>query len=174
MDCIKKLRELADECYTFNDCSDKLMAIADEIEREIAELESSYKSAIDEMHDNFMRAEKDLKRVIAERYMLLPVDSEGVPIHVGDMLEYEEYVTHKIKESRVVALEYRLSTEDWIVNCSQWTNPYETRRVKPRTIEDVLLDAIDEYERATMDDYDAVLRIAAKYADELRKMVVGE
>ena len=29
-----------------------------------------------------------IEREIAERYMLLPVDADGVPIHVGDLIEY--------------------------------------------------------------------------------------
>lgn len=151
-----------------------LTDFADEIEREIAELESSYKSAIDEMHDNFMRAEEDLKREIAERYMLLPVDADGVPIHPRDEVD-----TSMGEKGPVGHLEYWYP-DHWVAvieyKPGQFTR-YDTAaiyHVKPRTIEDVLkaffhdaLDA-DAFCTVRLDD------VLAKYADELCNMGVSE
>lgn len=144
MESTDKLRKLADECYTFNDCSDKLMVIADEIEREIA-----------------------------ERYMLLPVDADGVPIRVGDKLRFCDFAV----QCAAVSPE-RIYYWDEYSN-GHWVKGVECRHCKSRTIEDVLEEFLIEF-----DDWDwntggndrdnARKQLFAKYADELRSMGVGE
>lgn len=116
----------------------------------------------------------EIEREIAERFMELPVDADGVPIKPRDNVD-----TGMGDKGPVGHLEYWYPNS-WVAvieyKPGQFTryDPLAIRHVKQRTIEDVLRDAIDEYERAPMDDYDAVQRIAAKYADELRNMGVGE
>lgn len=150
MESTDKLRKLADECYTFNDCSDKLMDIADGIEREIA-----------------------------ERYMLLPVDADGVPIKPRDSVD-----TGMGDKGPVGHLEYWYPNS-WVAvieyKPGQFTryDPLAIRHVKPRTVEDVLEEFLIEF-----DDWDwntggndrdnARKQLFAKYADELRSMGVGE
>ena len=138
MESTDKLRMLADACYTFNDCSDKLMDLADEIEREIA-----------------------------ERYMLLPVDADGVPIRVGDVLECEPsgtFTVGTIGENECVSEDGRVLIR-FVSRVS--------RHVKPRTIEDVLRDILnDEMAKSMFDEVRE--QYIAKYADELRSIGVGE
>lgn len=113
---------------------------------------------------------------IAERYMELPVDADGVPIRVGETC----YDTDTGEQ-------FEVSSVEWNNVCwSAWSKP-ETRHIyinitheKPRTVEDVLREFAYKAVRIGMKggvpsdvelyaDDDAV----AEYADEIRK-VVGE
>lgn len=107
---------------------------------------------------------EDVKREIAERYMLLPMDADGVPIRVGSKVVCSDGVTRT-----VMAV-----TDDGA--CLDTIEHYGRLRlhvVKPRTIEDVLRDFFGEYvttkETQEEDDY-----IIEKYAAELRSMGVRE
>ena len=112
---------------------------------------------------------RDVEDEIADSYVLLPVDEDGVPIHVGDEVQ-------GFGDSGPVQ-HVELWDDGWVVVFEfapgQFTrySGDAVRHYKPRTIEEVLRDAIGEYERAPMDDYDAVPRIAAKYAEEIRGMM---
>ena len=123
---------------------------------------------------------EDVKREITEKYMLLPVDADGVPIHVGDELMTSEY------SKRFTCTGYSYQTEGyekphWSIayryddydGTTEFVSLRSCRHVNPRTIEDVLkaffhdaLDA-DAYCTVHIDD------VIAKYADELRQMGVG-
>jgi len=108
---------------------------------------------------------------ISERYCPLPLDSDGVPCNVGDML------IHDGSEHEVLAVDTRCVWFD-IARRTIALEPFpadECRHVKPRTIEDVL----DDYRRelvetwaCTLDDEmtDAEDEITARYADEIRGM----
>lgn len=73
----------------------------------------------------------EIEREIAERYVELPVDADGVPWHIGDMVE---------GHGKVHSLD---------LNCHGWSffgvenaiDPAIHRHAKPRTIVDVLRDA---------------------------------
>lgn len=144
MESIDKLREWAQNDNTLIPCN-KVRELADEIEREIA-----------------------------ERYMLLPVDADGVPIRVGD--EVVMNVDNKKTSVQFVA-----------PNCFMQTSPVVyhmgagCRHVKPRTLEDVLKDYALEMnmtynngEIGGEERSDALDALTAKYADELRQMGVEE
>lgn len=62
LESVEKLRGMRGNMATYEDLIRECCVIADEIEREIS-----------------------------ERYIELPVDADGVPIHVGDVLETSEY-----------------------------------------------------------------------------------
>lgn len=144
MESTDKLRVLADECYTFNDCSDKLMAITDEIEREIA-----------------------------ERFMELPVDADDVPIRAGDLIEFGRKgerleVTHiGWTKHGDPTIAYRRPNGTLDSSCIG----SECRHVKPRTIEDMLYECFHDCMYKYPNGIESVI---AKYADELRSMGVGE
>lgn len=117
----------------------------------------------------------EIEREIAERYMLLPVDAEGVPIHYGDTLEHHsEYGDYIEKVCNMEFCERIWNAEDWLVSIGIWVNPSETRHAKPRTIEDVLTDFGNEIacqgHQVGLTGHEIIM----KYADELRSMVVRD
>lgn len=74
---------------------------------------------------------------IAERYIPLPLDADGVPCKVGDMVEFHgrEYEVFGVSEGGV-----------YVNNGGCWMMLFprgDMHHVKPRTIEDVLGDLID-------------------------------
>ena len=101
-----------------------------------------------------------VEREIAERYMELPVDTDGVPWHLGDITENGNRINGMV-----------LDAHGWyFTNTLNDIDPSIHHHAKQRTIEDVLRDYGEEVARQghqaglTMDE------IAAKYADELRQM----
>ena len=106
----------------------------------------------------------EIEREIQERYLLLPVDADGVPIHVGDKLDWcgEKIIVRGVcKDS--VWFEPDSNDQEW--RCI-WANT--CRHVKPRTLEDVLEEFADMPHR--------IDRIAAttRYADEIRELLAGD
>ena len=109
---------------------------------------------------------------VDERFLELPVDADGVPIHVDDELESGEYSGKRFaclgycynpagyeRPMWSVAMEYSEEHGE-----TQFTMAHRCRHVKPRTVEDVLYDVMDAFAA----DVDSVDEIAAKYASELR------
>jgi len=92
----------------------------------------------------------------------LPMDADGVPIHVGETC-YDKRTGEP----------FEVSSVEWNNICwSAWSKP-ETRHiysevthVKPRTVEDVLRELVGEYQYSSGPGYDA--ECIAKYAAELR------
>ena len=132
-----------------------------------------YKQTVDDL----MSIADEIEAEIAEKYMLLPVDADGVPIHVGDMLnwEYEEekFTVCAVAPGRVhhwVQQDGKRSTVDY--------PPTQCTHYKPRTIEDVLESFLVDYDTWDVDckvDRLGERRLLfAKYADELRGMMEGE
>jgi hypothetical protein len=118
----------------------------------------------------------EIEAEIAERYIELPVDADGVPIRVGDKLEchangYDGAFTVFAIGNDVVVGNH---DTEWIVrNPSKWFHIASfCMHVKPRTLEDVLREMLDrkgdgigmrEFNR----DFDAFVE---HYADEIRAM----
>lgn len=110
----------------------------------------------------------EIEREIAERYMELPVDADGVPIRVGDvMLDLETPRT-------AIAVAPDSFVMDGYDTCSYY-RPGLARNyhhVKPRTLEDVLFDcyAAIDYDKKAEDGHrkDELLR---KYAAEIRELL---
>lgn len=100
---------------------------------------------------------------IAERYMELPVDADGVPIHVGDSIEYPNGERDVVRFITVNDNMPTFNESGWIAS--------KCRHVKPRTIEDVLYECFHD----CMYKYPMGIEpIISKYADELRELGVGE
>lgn len=102
---------------------------------------------------------------IAERYMLLPMDADGVPIRVGSKVVCSDGITRT-----VMAV-----TDDGA--CLDTIEHYGRLRlhvVKPRTIEDVLTDFGNEIacqgHQVGLTGHEIIM----KYADELRSIGVRE
>ena len=121
----------------------------------------------------------EIEQEIAERYMEMPVDADGVPIRVGDYLESEEYDGRPFP-CRGLNVEVCKSGKRWTVcmsydsysGTSEYTSARRCHHVKPRTIEDVLGEAVGELFNADIStgssEWDEVI---AKYAEEIRGMM---
>ena len=117
----------------------------------------------------------EIQTEVDERFMELPVDADGVPIHVGDVMCSAgiREKGHKVIASAIFEdgfVEYGsdngligpLCQEDWV-------------HVKPRTLEDVLRDvwkeALDYAKRDIWRNPDEVF---AERADEIRELLGGD
>ena len=132
MESIDKLRSMRGNMATYEDLIHECCVIADEIEREIA-----------------------------EKYIQLPVDAEGVHWHLGDTTE---------NGNRINGMAFDM--HGWyFTNTLNDIDPSIHYHVKPRTIEDVLYECFHDcmYKYPT-----GIEAIISKYADELRSMGVGE
>lgn len=112
----------------------------------------------------------EIEAEVAESYMRLPLDADGVPIRVGETLQLGD------TRGKVVALTYCPSNGklpwEWQCDTGDWYNTAFAHHVKPRTLEDVLREMLDregdgiglrEFNR----DFDAFVE---HYADEIRAM----
>ena len=107
----------------------------------------------------------EIEREIAERYMELPVDADGVPIRVGDEV-FIDPVSKTVYEVEAVG-------DGFVVFDGMFErSSNDCRHVTPRTIEDVLRDCCNEWNEHCGGDWEQ--GVYAKYADELRGMGVGE
>lgn len=99
----------------------------------------AYKFTLTREEERGIRAIADeIEAEIAERYMELPVDADGVPIRVGDKLE-----AHLLKDKpRFTAMGILYDGEQWYVKDGEsWAMTVNiVRHVKPRTLEDVLAE----------------------------------
>lgn len=109
-----------------------------------------------------------IEQEIAERYIELPVDVDGVPIHIGDTLEGAPGSKWDGERFEVGGIE--LTAYGWEVCDVETCDSIaagQTRHVNPRTIEDAIADALRDYAITDMSREE----IAAKYAEEIRGMM---
>lgn len=109
----------------------------------------------------------EIEQEIAERYIELPVDADGVPIHVGDVIQFvnEQGGTGAKVEVCAISKHYAYYGEG-----KHFYKASMCRHVNPRTIEDAISDALRDYAITDMSRDEVI----AKYADDLRNMGVGE
>lgn len=115
----------------------------------------------------------EIEREVAERYMELPVDADGVPIHVGDMLECEDrrgetYRLHArgvfvYEDGRVGVMNERLGI--WY--------PLSCRHVKLPRLEDVLRECAEAYANGADVEMGSTEELFMRYADKVRKRLLG-
>lgn len=113
--------------------------------------------------DASLRQLRSIEREIAERYMELPTDADGVPIKVGDECWDND-----------TAERFEVSSIEWNGVCwSAWSVP-DTRHIankvlhhKPRTLEDVLKDMLTEKDETDL----CSMGLISKYADEIRELL---
>lgn len=110
----------------------------------------------------------EIEEEIAERYILAPVDVDGVPIRIGDMLIGAPGSKWDGERFEVGGIE--LTAYGWEVCDAETCDSIaagQTRHVKHLTIEDAISDAIRDYALTSMSREE----IAAKYAEEIRGMM---
>lgn len=97
-----------------------------------------------DMHTRFISADKiadEIEAEIERDYMKLPVDGDGAPIHVGDVMEQRGE-----RIGTVTAVGKHKEARAWVLpdgkNVSISYVARGIRHVNPRTIEDVLHDVV--------------------------------
>lgn len=146
---LEKLRGLGtkvkESCFTGVHC-DAVLSLADEIEAEIA-----------------------------ERYMPLPVDADGVPIYMGDVLVPKDYGTRRREVIGVNCKEFFFVDDE--EGRIKKNRAHCWKHLEPRTLEDVLLEfasnririRCEHGEYLTSADNDVI----AEYADRIRELTRG-
>ena len=111
-----------------------------------------------------------IEREVAERYMELPVDADGVPWHIGDMVE---------GHGKVHSLD--LNRHGWsFFGVENAIDPAIHRHAKPRTVEDAARDFVNSV--VTLKGHRDGIPVVGiddslwrdyfpEYADELRELV---
>ena len=106
----------------------------------------------------------EIEREIAEKYMKLPIDRDGVAIHTGDKMEAccaevaDRFTAYFFAENG-----------DALDDETCFFDPANSRHVIQRTVEDVLRDCCNEWNEHCGDDWES--GVYAKYADELRELI---
>ena len=128
---------------------------------------SAYAAECDE--EWLYRLADEIEREIADKYMLLPVDCEGVPIHIGDYISCGsgEHDACGVIDSMEYSHGTWCAIDEWDVTFD-WSR---ARHVKPRTIEDVLREYGELIANSASYPCNEDIR---KYADELRGMGVRD
>ena len=107
---------------------------------------------------------REIESEIAEKYMELPVDADGVLIRIGDTVsEVGDCVPMK-----VMSLTFYEDCAD-VNACGM--NPKLLVHVKPRTVENVLVEFYGEFAKAKYGEDSEVL---SHYADEIRELLGGD
>lgn len=159
---------------------EEILEIADEIEEEFAlySLRNYPKpfGSHEAMHmvlgtaaDNFDTPEEAVDYMKGETSMPLPVDADGVPIRVGDkLIAYNErFDVEGVGDGIVI---YRNEDDE----LGELFNPAATVHVKPRTLEDVLVDMLEAAIGYSDAHTDVSLVAVEKYADEIRELLGGD
>ena len=145
VESIKRLREYANVKWEpWNESREHLLVMLDEIESEIA-----------------------------ERYMELPVDADGVPIHMGDVIQFVNEQGGTGAKVEVCAV------SNYYAYYGEGKHFYRTKNchhVKQRTVEDVLRDFVNEAEwEQSPDSYEEIeRRLITLYAAEIRDLLGGD
>ena len=115
-----------------------------------------------------------IERELAERWMELPVDAEGVPIRVGDVVEFGENrrqgIIKALNECMVIAMHVDGDNLNYAKHGLLW-NADACRHAKPDTIEDVLRDFAEEWGAWDGCDAETERLMCARYAERIREMV---
>lgn len=82
----------------------------------------------------------EIEAEIAERYQLLPVDADGVPIHVGDTVQFVNDTGGMGAKVEVCAVSNYYA---YYGEGKHFYRAKNCRHVKPRTVEDVLCDLFE-------------------------------
>ncbi len=90
--------------------------------------------------DELIKLTDEIEREIAENYCELPKDADGVPIHVGDVIQFvnEQGGTGAHVEVNAVSKYYAYYGEG-----KHFYKASMCRHVKPRTLTDVLADLFE-------------------------------
>lgn len=110
----------------------------------------------------------DIEREFADRYIELPLDANGEPIHMGDIVQYGREEPYEVKEIRFLA-----GYEDEVGDGDRFGGllSMSVRHYRPPTVEDVLDELTDETVKVTASYYDDVLGVD-EFTDAVHELVV--
>lgn len=104
-----------------------------------------------------------VEREIAERYMELPVDADGVPIHYGERMRLDN--GHEGDVWLIGAFDIMMSDH----TCFDWA---KSHHVKPRTLENVLEEYYDKRGWDEADNHALEAEsLTSRYAAEIRELM---
>lgn len=111
----------------------------------------------------------DIEDEIEEFYMPLPLDAEGVPIRVGDIVEKNGHAGNV----------WLIGINEFMCTDRRCYSMKDCTHLKPRTLADVLRDFASDY-RNTLSRFDAgessgpsPCELIEKYAYEIRELMEG-
>ena len=107
----------------------------------------------------------EIEREIAERYMELPVDANGVPIHCGERMRLDN--GHEGDVWLIGTFDIMMSDH----TCFDWA---KSRHVKPRTLEDVLEEFGTKVLHSGHQWRLDAQHVIAEYAAEIREMMEAD
>ena len=173
MSITDELREWGKRLYTPNSASlkNELERIADRIDAE------HEKAAAGCIHYDPERHYCSVHGDTENGWVKLPVDADGVPIHVGDVVTMQLLFGGESKPLVVDRMELSHGRDGdlWCIALDTdkecWNQPSLTRHYTPPTVEDVLRAMLDALDVDVCDDPDATI---AEYAAKLRLAGEGE
>lgn len=110
----------------------------------------------------------EIEAEIADNYMRLPVDADGVPIRVGD-----EMFVYECEDDKPEIVKSVSQDRAWFGG-KLGISGYNLLHVKPRTLENVLVDMLEAAIGYSDAHTDVSLVAVEKYADEIRELLDGE
>jgi len=137
------------------------------------------------LDEDYLNAERTLNGIadavqaeVDSRYMELPLDADGVPIRIGDVIQSEYEIPTEV--TRMELLWSKTTEPSWMIHWGDpdcmgdedddWGDfadrPEGYRHVKPRTVDDVLVELLASCGKPTLSAYDE--RAIKKYAAELQ------
>lgn len=124
--------------------------------------------------DELIKLTDEIEREIAEKYMELPVDADGVPIHMGDAMDDGKVAKLVISDDGEHSVYvYKLPNVQHELYC------YETAHVKPDPLKELLSElANDVWEasctcQTTWSD-SGLDGIEERYAERIRELLGGD
>lgn len=148
---------------------EKLRKLAVDINaREIVDHMELYPSCVfdghwlDAWHREFDRLLEDIQAEVGERYMLLPVDADGVPIHCGERMKLDN--GHEGEVWLIGAQDIMMSDH----TCFDWA---KSRHAKPDAVRELLLDFYGDTHGITAEERD---ELVDEYAERIRGAVSAE
>lgn len=121
---------------------------------------------------------KELERKLEDEYIKLPVDADGVPWHIGDVVHRTEHRDHP---NIVTGVEFysdgnhKLHVRE--TACTAWTSyASEQRHFKPDIVENLLAEYVERYDSCTCIDYqghDTPRSLLEEYAERIKELIQG-
>lgn len=142
MSITDELRDAVGAAFMVGETKERLLAIVDRIDEE----QESQRQA--EFINGYRKALEEVK----EAYVKLPVDADGVPIHVGDELTDG----FGLKPAKVKCILF--NSDGWSVSprdpSGVWAEPTNLRHAKPDSWERIIEDACERAVRCDKGGYD--------------------
>lgn len=92
--------------------------------------------------DELIKLTDAIEREIAEKYMLLPVDALGVPIHVGDVVSLKGGEPFEVGGVRDTKTQWHVFPYDY----QRWYAPLDLYHVEPNPIKELLEEFLCGYQ----------------------------